>query len=274
MALTAFQREVLAHLARNRSPDSIFAGGTVANRDGVRISEDFDIEHRTAEAVRLSFGHDAATLREAGYVVTETPASQPNKGFVEVEVERDGESVLLDWTHDTAIRFFPAVEDPDFGWRLHDIDIALNKFLALAGRRAPRDYYDVVRLHERGFPLVALAWAAIGKDAGMSPELVIDEAVRNSVYGLSELRAGIVLDGELDPVALKRTFLKAVAEARDLLPHLAAEISDTVGCMAIGPDGRLAVPDPDAFARGEITFHPASIGGAWPAVSGDSTYRP
>lgn len=274
MALTTFQREVLTYLARNRSPNSVFAGGTVANRDGARISDDFDIEHQTAEAVRASFSHDAATLRDAGYVVTETAASQPHNGFVEVVVERGGESVLLDWTHDTAIRFFPAVEDAEFGWRLHDIDVALNKLLALAGRRAPRDYYDVVRLHEMGFPLVALAWAALGKDAGMSPELVLDEAVRNSVYGSAELRAGIVLDGELDPIALKRSFLKAVGEARDLLPRLTVEYPETVGRMALGPDGRLAVPNPDALARGEITFHSASVGGAWPEVTGESSYRP
>lgn len=264
MALTPFQRKVLIHLAGNRSPNSVFAGGTVANRNEARISRDFDIEHQTADAARVSSREDTATLEAAGYVVTPTPASRPQTGFVEVVVERDGEAVLLDWTHDTAVRFFPAIQDADFGWRLHDIDVALNKLLALAGRRAPRDYYDVVRFHERGFPLVTLAWAALGKDAGMSPELVLDEAVRNSGYGLAELRAGIVLESELDPVALKRSFLQAVAEARNLLPRLMSEIPETVGCMALGLDGQLAVPNPDALARGEVTFHPASIGGAWP----------
>ncbi|MCJ2070188.1 hypothetical protein MKK75_15510 [Methylobacterium sp. J-030] len=213
-------------------------------------------------------------MKAAGYVVTPTSASRLQTGFVEAVAERDGESVLLDWTHDTAVRFFPAIQDADFGWRLHDIDVALNKLLALAGRRAPRDYYDVVRFHERGFPRVTLAWAVLGKDAGMTPELVLDEAVRNSGYSLAELRAGIVLEGELDPVALKRSFLQAVAEARDLLPRLVSEIPETVGCMALGPDGRLVVPDPDARAHGEVTFRPASVGGAWPEVDDGSPNRP
>jgi hypothetical protein len=267
MALTQFQREVLRHLARNRSPNSVFAGGTVANRIGARISNDFDIEHWTAQAVLDSYRRDEATLRAAGYSVTETPSSRPRHGFVEVEVARDGQSVLLDWTHDTAIRFFPAIEDPDFGWRLHDVDVALNKFLALAGRRAARDYYDVVHLHERGCPLTTLAWAALGKDAGMTPELALDEAVRHSTYTAEQLRAEILVEGELDPAALKRSFLSAVAEARDILPHLTSKIPETVGCMALGPDGTLAVPDPDAYRNGRISFHPASVGGAWPQIA-------
>lgn len=271
MALTEFQREVLVYLARNRSPDSVFAGGTVANRSGDRISEDFDIEHGTVDAVRRSFEQDTAVLRDAGYSVVELPASRPHHGFMEAAVAKSGGAVRLDWTCDTTIRFFPAVQDPDFGWRLHDGDVALNKLLALAGRRAARDYYDVVKLHERGFPLATLAWAALGKDAGMTPELVLDEAVRHSGYTEAQLRAGIVAADALDPVGLKTRFLHAVAEARDLLPVLTSEIPETVGCMAIGPDGNLAAPDLAAYRRGAIRFHPASAGGTWPVIA---TARP
>ncbi|WP_298956542.1 hypothetical protein [uncultured Methylobacterium sp.] len=268
MALTHFQREVLIRLSRNRSPDSVFAGGTVANRNGARISQDFDIEHGTTDAVLRSSRQDQATLLAAGYEVEETPASRPDTGFVEVECRKDGHSLLLDWMQDTTIRFFPAVEDADFGWRLHDADVALNKLLALAGRRAARDYYDVVTLHERGLPLVALAWAALGKDAGMTPELVLDEAVRNSRYSAAHLESEIVVNGVLDPVPLKRSFLEAVAEARDLLPRLTSEIPETVGRLSLGLDGRVVVPDPDAYRRGRMIFHPASAGGTWPHALG------
>ena len=58
----------------------------------------------------------------------------------------------------------------------------MNKVLAMAGRREPRDYYDVVRLHQSGVPLAALAWAAPAKDPGFTPELIIDEINRNSNY--------------------------------------------------------------------------------------------
>lgn len=273
MALTGFQRTVLRHLARNRSPNSLFAEGTVANRNGARIFADFDIEHGSMEAVLDSYRQDQAVLTAAGYRIAETPASRPRNGFVEVAVEKDGGSVLLDWTYDTAIRFLPAIEDPEFGWRLSDVDVALNKFLALAGRRAARDYYDVVKLHERGFPLATLAWAALGKDAGMTPELALEEAVRHSSYTASQLQAGIVVEDELDPVALKKTFLGAVGVARDLLPLLTAELPETVGRMAFGQTGMLAVPDVEAYRRGEIVFHPASIGGAWPQIVEGHAFR-
>jgi hypothetical protein len=276
MALTTFQIQVLSLLASNRSPNSVFAGGAVANRDGPRISQDLDIEHHSIEAVRQSFAQDEATLKAAGYTVTLSGGSQPTNGFIEAVVQKGDQSVLLDWTNDTAVRFFPAIEDPVFGWRLHDADIAVNKLLALAGRRAPRDYYDVVRLHERGFPLVALAWAVMGKDAGMSPELVLDEAARNAIYPPGEIEREILSEERVDPVALKRTFLTALREARDLLPALTARIPHLVGKLPLGHDGQVMVPDPDAYDRGEIAFHEASVGGAWPSIGlgREGAFRP
>ncbi len=51
MPLTAFQKEVLAVIAANRSEDSHFAGGLVLNaaEDSPRFSHDFDIFHELAE---------------------------------------------------------------------------------------------------------------------------------------------------------------------------------------------------------------------------------
>ena len=56
MPLTAFQRDILAILGANRSPESHFAGGIVlhASADSARYSRDFDIFHDvTAEVVDL-----------------------------------------------------------------------------------------------------------------------------------------------------------------------------------------------------------------------------
>ena len=51
MALTDFQRELLAVLAKGRNPNSHFAGGATLNRNNPRLSDDFAI-----------FADDAAIL--------------------------------------------------------------------------------------------------------------------------------------------------------------------------------------------------------------------
>lgn len=267
MALTEPQIRVLHLIASNRSPNSLFAGGAVANRSGPRLSRDLDIEHGSADAVRASFTADSTTLRAAGYAVLETARSHPRTGFIEAVVSHGSDEVLLDWTNDTAVRFFPAVEDEVFGWRLHDVDVALNKLLALAGRRAPRDYYDVTTLHENGFRLGTLAWAAMGKDAGMSPELVLEEASRNSIYPASELLREIDTEEPIDPVALKRAFLAALAEARDEVTAMAATHPETVGQLALTVEGELARLDPTTVDAGRTIFHEPSVCGAWPVIA-------
>ncbi len=223
--------------------------------------------------MRLSFGHDAATLREAGYVVTETPASQPNKGFVEVEVERDGESVLLDWTHDTAIRFFRRSRIPTSGG-----GSTTSTSPSTSSWPWPVAAHPATTMTSSASTSGASPWWRWhGRPSGRTPD----------VARARDRRGGSQLG--LWPVGTEG-WHRPRRGARPGRPqaHLpqgrrgSAGPSSAPGCRDIRhrglhghrPDGRLAVPDPDAFARGEITFHPASIGGAWPAVSEDSTYRP
>ena len=79
-----------------------------------------------------------------------------------------GEVLAIDWAADSAFRFFPIVQDPLLGWRLHHFDAATNKALTLAARTETRDYIDILELH-RQFPLAAICWAACGKDPGFTP---------------------------------------------------------------------------------------------------------
>src|ERR1700723_1847075 len=54
---------------------------------------------------------------------------------------------------DADFRFFPAIADALFGYRLHVADLATNKALAAAGRREPRDVLDLIYIDERHLPL-------------------------------------------------------------------------------------------------------------------------
>ena len=67
MPLTAFQKEVLAVLAANRSEESHFAGGIVLNasEDSPRFSRDFDIFHEVAKEVVRASDRDVASLHAA-----------------------------------------------------------------------------------------------------------------------------------------------------------------------------------------------------------------
>lgn len=75
---------------------------------------------------------------------------------------------VLQWAQDSAFRYFPLIEDSLFGLTLHPVDHATNKLLALTGRRAVRDWVDAITCHERIQPLGYLAWAASGKDPGLT----------------------------------------------------------------------------------------------------------
>lgn len=142
MPRTAFQRDVAHLLAAHRNPDSHLAGGAVINRAdaSIRYSNDFDIFHDVAESVAASAEADAHALRAAGHAVAWTLRQE---GFFRAEVSRGEDRRRLDWSHDSAFRFFPVEPDDLFGYCLHRADLAVNKVLALAGRTEFRDFLDM-----------------------------------------------------------------------------------------------------------------------------------
>jgi hypothetical protein len=71
-------------------------------------------------------------------------------------------------------------KDAFCGYRLHDADAATNKILALANRIEIRDFVDVLHLHQTYLTLGALVWAACGKDAGFTPEFLLDQVSRHT----------------------------------------------------------------------------------------------
>lgn len=261
MALTAFQKRVMGAIVRNRSPDSHIAGGTALAARSLRTSNGIDIFHDAQDAVGRSVERDIASLEKVGLSVAVTRRSS---AFVEAVIKdtRGGE-VKIQWAMDSAVRFFPVVKDDIFGYRLHDLDLAVNKVLAMAGRREPRDYYDVIRLHQGGTPLAALAWAAPAKDPGYTPELIIDEVNRNSNYTEAQLQADIHASDLPHARTMKEILLAASREARDLFPKLPLE---QVGHLYLDGKGQAVLPDPQGVREGRLTLHGAVVRGAWPQL--------
>jgi len=267
MALTALQRRICLLLAeqRRRSGESYVAGGAALNEvvGGTRKSRDVDLFHDTEEALAVTWRQDRAALAAAGLrleVTREAPS------FVQASVGDGTATEVLQWVQDSAYRYFPLVEDETFGLTLHPLDHATNKVLALAGRRKVRDWVDAIQCHQRLQPLGYLAWAASGKDPGLSPSFILEQAARTR-YVQAELDQ---LEFEGQPptaAALSAAWHQAVDEARELIRLLPPE---QAGRCVLDQDGRLQRAPPPALAgelaAGRVQFHQGRIRGAFPEL--------
>ncbi len=254
--LSAIQRDVLRVIAAGRAPDSYVAGAAALNAQRARWSDDIDIFNESAERTEAAFTADCTALRASGFEIV---VRRSAKGFYQAEAMRADDKVAIDWAHDSAFRFFPAIEDPDFGWRLHEIDLALNKCLALAGRTEPRDVWDVVDIVERGHDLGGLAWAAPAKDPGYTAELLLDHMTWHSRIDPARLQNELSLPEPPDPVALKRKYLDAARAARESFAR--ADLK-RMGELPLSPDGaKVLAPDDKA-----AIWHQGTLRGAWPEI--------
>lgn len=264
MALTEFQRGVCRLLAetRIRSGESYVAGAAALNElfRAPRVSRDLDLFHDTQEALASSWRADRETLERAGYevrVVRERPT------FVEAQALRGGDSVVVQWVHDSAYRFFPLVRHDELGLVLHPFDLATSKVLALVGRVEPRDLVDTLTCDREVQPFGYLAWAACGKDPGFSPASILEMAARANRYSESEIRS-LDFEGEAPSAAdLSRRFKEALAAGREIVARLPGSEAGKAVLTKAGYPIRGGTPDlAGALARGEIVFHAGSIRGA------------
>jgi len=262
MPLGDFEREVLRVLAAQRNPDSFVAGATVLHQaaDTPRTSEDVDVFHDAPEALELASELDTAALRQAGFEVQPVGRAQPT--FRRAIVRRGGAQTKIEWVQDSAFRFFPIEPDLELGWRLNFWDAATNKVLAMAGRQKLRDYLDCLYLHERHLSLGALVWAATGKDPGLTPEFILDWALRGNRFYEEDL-ADIRLGKPIDLAATKARWFEAVDQARSLLGQLPAS---EVGCLYLDASGKPVCPDPGSPDFARLTRHYGSLKGAWPRI--------
>ena len=209
MPLTAFQAQVLTLLAPQRSDASYLAGDAALHLGpaGERFSNDLDFFHATADAANRTFVADAAALRENGY---EVGTIAEYRGFVSAEVRRDGESTILDWAHESSWRFLPLVGMAGGGVVLHPIDLAINKLVALANRREPRDLVDAIFADSHILPFAALAWAVVEKNPGLNPSSYLEQFRRRTLT--PEDAAYLRFTGDYSVEDAARHFRRMIAE--------------------------------------------------------------
>lgn len=178
MALSRLQSDILRLLASNRSESSYRAGGLMLNKDWQRRSDDIDIFHDTDEEVAESARADLVVLDAAGF---KTHRDYIIYGCVDATISRDSETTIIQWFAETRLRFFPLVKDEQWGARLHQADLAVNKVLAGAGRSKARDVADLVAIGRDYCALGPLVLAAAGKPPNFSPRRTIDEIRRHAL---------------------------------------------------------------------------------------------
>jgi len=224
--LTHFQERVAELLAKNRTPDSYLAGGAALHIEpnSVRYSNDLDYFNDSAARVASAFDADRALLVAAGL---DLRVLMQQVGFVRAVVSKGKSATKVEWAHDSAWRFLPPVRHERAGFRLHPIDLAVNKVLALIGRNEPRDFLDVLYVHREVLPLGALCWAASGKDPGFTPPLILSLIRRRGRYRPEDF-ARLELRQAPDLPALKIEWLAALEAAEGFI---AARPASEIGCL-------------------------------------------
>ena len=219
LPLDEFQKSVLAAIRAGRDACSPFAGGSVIQHHGFRLSDDQDMF--TASNLEPVMLNDVRALEAAGFTVLEARAYD---GFRECLVSKpEIGTATLQWTQALAMEYFAPVPDPDFGHRLHFADLAANMVLAAASRTEKRDFADLWMLDRHVMPLWRMACAASGKFPQENPFSLCERISFNLVIAMSRDRNPLLMTREISERDISRDLADAIHEARTALPGLAPE---------------------------------------------------
>src|ERR1700754_903388 len=232
MALTDLQMRIMRRLSSNRSESSYLAGGVILNLNWPRRSDDIDIFHDTDEEREGAALRDIADLETGGFRVT---VDVKTYGLFEATVSDEVSSTTIQWMSETKLRFFPLVKDEQWGLRLHQSDLAVNKVLAAASRRKARDFADIVAISENMCPLGPLVMAAAGKPPSFSPQKIVEQ-IRWHAQSIPDDEYAAVkgLPKEWTPQFIRSTMTRQADLADEYLLKAPVEV---VGVLAVDPKG-------------------------------------
>ncbi len=262
LPLTSYQQGIAQLLSNNRTPDSYLAGGSALHLEpnSKRYSNDLDYFHDSEERVASAFAEDGESLETSGYTLR-VHMNQP--GYIRAIVEKDRQQTRVEWAHDSAWRFLPPVKNEIAGYKLHPVDLAINKVLALVGRDEARDFLDVLEANDNILPLGALCWAAAGKDPGFTPLALLDLLQRRGKYQPQDFDR-LSLREPVNLLVLKAKWRGALDEANVFVRSRPA---DELGCLYYSRSHQKFVADFDASDVGDdVVTHYGRPGGVLPRV--------
>jgi len=257
--LDDLQKAVLKVLLTSRTPDSVFAGGSVLQRHAFRLSDDQDIFHPEDKDVSAIAANDMELLRAHGFTA-KTERSFEGQHDAIVGNEEMG-FTKIQWVQAGSWTFFEPVPDLEYGWRLHMADLAVNKVLAAGGRKQVRDYVDLALIHNHIMPLWHALWAAPGKDESWSPGSLAEKIAMTSNFKQLDYDS-VTSTIPLLASDIGGTIRQAIEEAREVFNILP---KGTAGRLFIDGDGQI-VRDPAVIVKGEgVTPLEVKRGGTWPS---------
>ncbi len=259
--LTKLQKRVIATIAKLREEGNYLAGGAVLNQRTDRVSDDLDVFLDDERAVLAVAKRDIEELRAAGFAVV---ADMMMLGFAEATVKAasENEETKIQWMSESAYRFLPLQKDPEFGFRLHDVDLAVNKAIAAASRKKVRDIVDLAMIDDKFMKLGPLVWAAAGGKTAMSPIMMLDNIVHNAATHPAVEYKMVRSIEPVDGAEVLAHIQEACDKAREFCRRAPVE---TLGHIFLGADGRPVSPTLDEIAQGRVHAHAISERGAWPA---------
>ena len=201
------------------------------NKNWQRRSDDIDIFHDTDEEVTGAAKADLAILDAAGF---RTHKEFLTYGSVEATISDGHAETIIQWFSETKRRFFPLVKDEEWGTRLHQADLAVNKVLAASGRSKARDIADLIAIARNYCPLGPLIVAAAGKPPNFSPRRTIDEIRRHALsIPAEEYLAVKGLPADWSPEFIR----DEVSRQLDIADKYANASSNFLGVLAVDKNG-------------------------------------
>ena len=118
---------------------------------------------------------------------------------------------------------------------------------------------DILLVDRTYLGLGAVIWAACGKDARYTPQLLLDRTNRHSRFQPDDLKSERLVR-PVDLVMLKQNWLTARDRAERLFRQLPAE---ELGVLYLNAAHEPVVPDPDEAGFSQLRRHHGSVRGAW-----------
>ena len=259
MPIDNLQRRVVQCLSLNRSPQNVFAGGSVLNLHSFRMSDDHDIFIDNNLDVISIANADINLLKANGF---DCHKEKTYEGLVEYSVGTVNDGFTkVQWVSASCWKYFEPVPDNDFGWRLHYVDLSINKALAAATRHEIRDFVDLSMIDESIMPLWHVAWAAPGKDDLFTPLSIIKDMQRNCSFNRIDIHK---IDTEIDidvGLALRRV-RSSLNNARTVIETLPPE---TAGRLFVDQYGDV-ITDINRISDQTVRAIEPTQGGAWPST--------
>jgi len=262
MPLTVFQEKLARILAVNRTPESHLAGGAAIHLgpNSIRFSNDLDYFNDSLEKVAEAFSADFMLLIKNSFEV-KVEIQQP--GYIRARIVMGAEATKVEWAMDSSWRFMPAVKDEICGYRLHGIDLATNKILALAGRNEPRDFIDILDLNKKYLSFGALVWAAVAKDPGFNPRSLLELLKRRGKFRPEDFLR-LHLNVKLNQEEMKKEYVASLEAAEKFIEERDPE---EVGCLYFSPKTKeFFAPDLSHKLNKDYELHFGRPGGILPAV--------